>query len=155
MLMPDNTVFVPVENPNMVSERTKNQRLPMADRLTTFQEVEKTYTEEEALQEASRCLGCPSRWCSKECPAGMPVPDFIRKIREKDYEGAYELIASASTLPEFCSRLCPRRSNARATVPVESVRRLWELDGWNGLWWNATMKMQIIQCRSLRGKRWL
>lgn len=125
MLMPDNTVFVPVENPNMVSERTKNQRLPMADRLTTFQEVEKTYTEEEALQEASRCLGCPSRWCSKECPAGMPVPDFIRKIREKDYEGAYELIASASTLPEFCSRLCPQekqcQSNCTRGIRTEAV----------------------------------
>lgn len=125
MLMPDNTVFVPVENPNMVGERTKNQRLPMAERLTTFQEVEKTYTEEEALLEASRCLGCPSRWCSKECPAGMPVPEFIKKIREKDYEGAYELITTASTLPEFCSRLCPQekqcQSNCTRSIRTEAV----------------------------------
>ena len=83
MLMPDNTVFVPVQNPNMTGERTKNVRLSMAQRLSTFEEVEKTYTEEEALREASRCLGCPRRWCSGECPAGMPVPEFIKKIREK------------------------------------------------------------------------
>ena len=125
MLMPDNTVFVPVQNPNMTGERTKNQRLPMAERLTTFQEVEKTYTEEEALREASRCLGCPSRWCSKECPAGMPVPEFIKKIREKDYEGAYELISTASPLPEFCSRLCPQekqcQSNCTRSIRTEAV----------------------------------
>ena len=64
MFMPDNSVFVKVENPNMAPDRTRNQRLSMEDRLTTFHEVEKTYTEEEALREASRCLGCPRKWCS-------------------------------------------------------------------------------------------
>ncbi len=125
MLMPDNTQFVQVENPNMVPDRTKNARLPMQERLTTFAEVEKTYTEEEALREASRCLGCPSRWCSKECPAGMPVPEFIKKVRARDYEGAYELIASASPLPEFCSRLCPQekqcQSNCTRGIRTEAV----------------------------------
>ena len=121
MFMPDNSVFVKVENPNMAADRTKNERLPMAERLTTFQEVEKTYTEEEALREASRCMGCPRRWCSGECPAGMPVPEFIKKIREKDYEGAYELISSASTLPEFCSRLCPQEKQCQSDC-TRSIR---------------------------------
>lgn len=125
MFMPDNTVFEPVKNINMAYERTKNARLPMAERLTTFDEVEQTYTLEEALLEASRCMGCPSRWCSKECPAGMPVPEFIKKIRAEDYEGAYELITSASTLPEFCSRLCPQekqcQSNCTRSIRSEAV----------------------------------
>ena len=125
MIMPDNTVFVKVENPNMAPDRTKNQRLPMAQRLTTYEEVEKTYTEEEALREASRCMGCPSRWCSKECPAGMPVPEFIKAVRAGDYEAAYELISSASTLPEFCSRLCPQekqcQSNCSRGIRTEAV----------------------------------
>lgn len=121
MFMPDNTVFVPVKDPNMIGERTQNQRLSMEERLGTFQEVEKTYTEAEALQEASRCLGCPRRWCSGECPAQMPVPEFIKKIREKDYEGAYELISSASTLPEFCSRLCPQEKQCQSDC-TRSIR---------------------------------
>ena len=121
MFMPDNTVFVPVQNPNMTGERTQNQRLSMEERLGTFQEIEQTYTEEEALREASRCLGCPRRWCSGECPAGMPVPEFIKKIREKDYEGAYELISSASTLPEFCSRLCPQEKQCQSDC-TRSIR---------------------------------
>ena len=125
MLMPNNTEFVKVENPNMAPNRTQNQRLPMELRLTTFDEVEKTYTEEEALREASRCMGCPSRWCSKECPAGMPVPEFIRELRAGNYEAAYELIASASPLPEFCSRLCPQekqcQSNCSRGIRTQAV----------------------------------
>ena len=121
MFMPDNTVFVPVENPNMTGERTQNAVLPMEERLTSFQEIQKTYTPEEAAREASRCLGCPRKWCSVHCPAGMPVPDFIKKIREEDYEGAYELITSASTLPEFCSRLCPQEKQCQSEC-TRSIR---------------------------------
>ena len=121
MLMPDNTVFVPVENPNMTAERTENQKISMEERLTSFHEIQKTYTEEEAAREASRCMGCPRKWCSVHCPAGMPVPDFIKKIREKDYEGAYELICSASTLPEFCSRLCPQEKQCQSEC-TRSIR---------------------------------
>lgn len=125
MFLPDNSVFEPVKNVNMVGQRTKNGRLPMEQRLSTFDEVELTYTEEEALLEASRCMGCPTRWCTKECPAGMPVQEFIKKIRQKDYEGAYELISSASTLPEFCSRLCPQekqcQSNCTRSIRSEAV----------------------------------
>ena len=125
MIMPDNTVFVPVKDPNMVPDRTKNERLSMAERLSTFAEVEKTYTEEQAAREASRCMGCPRRWCAGECPAGVPIPEFIKKVREKDYEGAYELITSASTLPEFCSRLCPQekqcQSDCTRSIRAEAV----------------------------------
>ena len=121
MFMPDNSVFVPVENPNMTGERTQNAVLPMEERLTSFQEIQQTYTPEEAAREASRCLGCPRKWCSVHCPAGMPVPDFIKKIREEDYEGAYELITSASTLPEFCSRLCPQEKQCQSEC-TRSIR---------------------------------
>ena len=88
MFMPDNSVFVPVVDPNLDPERTPNGKLPMEQRLTSFDEVEHTYTEEEAQTEASRCLKCPTHWCANHCPAGVPVTDFIAKVRAKDYEGA-------------------------------------------------------------------
>lgn len=125
MLMPDNSLFVPVQEPNMAPERTPNARLPMARRLSSFDEIEATYTEEEALLEASRCLKCPTHWCEKACPAGVPVTDFIARIRERDYDGAYSLIASASTLPEICSRVCPQekqcQSNCTRGIRTEAV----------------------------------
>jgi glutamate synthase (NADPH/NADH) small chain len=125
MLMPDNTEFVVVKDPNLAAERTANGRLPMEQRLTTFQEVEQVYTEEQALSEAARCLKCPTHWCQKGCPAGVPGTDFIAKVREKDYEGAYQLIVAASTLPEVCSRVCPQekqcQSNCTRGICTQSV----------------------------------
>lgn len=125
MFLRDNSVFVPVNDPNMAPERTANERLPMERRLTTFDEVEFTYTEGEALEEAGRCLGCPTHWCSKACPAGVPVTEFIAQVRAGDYEGAYRLIRSASMLPEMCSRVCPQekqcQSNCTRGINTQSV----------------------------------
>lgn len=125
MFLRDNTVFVPVTDPNMAPERTANQRLPMEERLASFDEVDAVYTEEEALSEARRCLGCPTHWCAEACPAGVPVTDFIAKVREQDYEGAYRLIRSASMLPEMCSRVCPQekqcQSNCTRGIRTQAV----------------------------------
>ena len=125
MFLRDNSIFVPVTDPNMDPKRTPNQRLPMEERLTTFREVEAAYTEQEAQTEASRCLQCPTHWCSKACPAGVPVTEFIGRVRAKDYEGAYQLIRTASMLPEMCSRLCPQakqcQSNCTRGVRTQAV----------------------------------
>jgi glutamate synthase (NADPH/NADH) small chain len=113
MYLPDNTVFEPVKDPNMAPERTANGRLSMEERLSSFQPVELTYSEEEALQESQRCLKCPTHWCQKGCPAGNDVTTFIAKVREKDYAGAYQVITETSTLPEICSRVCPQEKQCQ------------------------------------------
>lgn len=66
------------------------------------------YTWEEALAEAARCLDCPAQYCRKSCPIGTPVPDMCRLIREKDFEGAYALIAQNNVLTAMSCRVCPR-----------------------------------------------
>ncbi|MCD8143848.1 MAG: glutamate synthase subunit beta [Oscillospiraceae bacterium] len=123
MFLSDNSVFIPVENPNKDPQRTANNRLAMERRLTTFDEIEAVYTEEQALNEAARCLKCPTHWCQKSCPAGVPVTDFIARIRQKDYEGAYRLIRTASTLPEFCSRVCPQEKQCQSNC-TRSIRSM-------------------------------
>lgn len=125
MFLPDNSKFIPVQDPNMAAQRTANGRLDMADRLTTFDEVEHSYTGEQAAAEAARCLKCPTHWCEKACPAGVPVTDFIALTRAGDLEGAYRLIRSASTLPEICSRVCPQekqcQSNCTRGINTQAV----------------------------------
>ena len=114
MYLPDNTLFIPVKDPNMAPNRTPNSKLSLEERLAGYEEIEATYTEEEALLEASRCLKCPTHWCERACPAGVPVTDFIARIRNQDYEGAYSLISTASTLPEICSRVCPQEKQCQS-----------------------------------------
>lgn len=121
MWLPDNSVFVPVVDPNMAPERTAAELLAMDERLVCFDEVEKTYTAEEAQTEAGRCLKCPTQWCSKGCPAGVKVTDFIAAARRGDFEGAYRIIRAASMLPEMCSRVCPQEKQCQSNC-TRSIR---------------------------------
>ena len=110
MFLPDNSIFTPVADPNMDPSRTANRRLSVEERITSFDEVDATYTEEQALNESGRCLKCPTHWCQKACPAGVPVTDFIARVRVHDYEGAYQVIHQTSSLPAVCGRVCPQES---------------------------------------------
>ena len=56
MFLPDNSIFTPVADPNMDPSRTANRRLSVEERITSFDEVDATYTEEQALNESGRCL---------------------------------------------------------------------------------------------------
>ena len=73
-----------------------------------FLEVALGYTETLALDEAARCLGCRNHPCMDGCPVQVDIPSFIRKIAEKDYEGAYQVIYETSALPAVCGRVCPQ-----------------------------------------------
>lgn len=75
-----------------------------------FSEVALGYTEELAIEEASRCLNCKHMPCVQGCPVNVRIPDFIRKIVANDYEGAYEIIHETSTLPAVCGRVCPQET---------------------------------------------
>ena len=75
-----------------------------------FNEVALGYTEEVALDEADRCLGCKKPTCVEGCPVNINIPEFINHIKEKDYEGAYQEIAKDSSLPAVCGRVCPQET---------------------------------------------
>ncbi|MBQ2323295.1 MAG: NADPH-dependent glutamate synthase, partial [Oscillospiraceae bacterium] len=68
------------------------------------------YTEEQALDEAARCLNCKNHPCVGGCPVNVKIPEFIKKITEKDYEGAYQVIHETSSLPAVCGRVCPQET---------------------------------------------
>lgn len=80
------------------------------ERNKNFKEVALGYTEEDALSEAERCLHCKNKPCVSGCPVMVNIPDFIGKVKEKDYEGAYEIIAQTSSLPAVCGRVCPQET---------------------------------------------
>ena len=79
-------------------------------RAHNFNEVALGYDEETALAEAQRCLNCKNRPCVEGCPVNIRIPDFIAKVKEKDYEGAYQVINETSSLPAVCGRVCPQET---------------------------------------------
>ncbi|MBO5280790.1 MAG: NADPH-dependent glutamate synthase [Clostridia bacterium] len=81
-----------------------------AVRAKNFDEVATGYTEEMALNEAARCLGCKNMPCVEGCPVKIHIPEFIAKVKEGDFEGAYQVIAQSSSLPAVCGRVCPQET---------------------------------------------
>ena len=77
-------------------------------RKSTFSEVALGYTEKMAVDEATRCLKCKNMPCVKGCPVNIRIPDFISKIKEGDFEGAYAVISESSVFPAVCGRVCPQ-----------------------------------------------
>lgn len=69
--------------------------------------VGNVYTEEEAVQEAMRCLDCPVPYCQNGCPIHTPIPVMCRHIRDKDFAGAYALVAENNPLTTISCRVCP------------------------------------------------
>ncbi len=75
-----------------------------------FEEVAMGYTEEMAIDEAKRCLGCKNKPCVSGCPVNVRIPEFIAKVAEGDFAAAYEIITSTNSLPAVCGRVCPQEN---------------------------------------------
>ena len=91
---------------------TKNP-MPSQDpnvRNKNFQEVALGYTEEQALDEAKRCLNCKNKPCMQGCPVMVHIPEFIEKVAAGEFEEAYQIISNTSALPAVCGRVCPQES---------------------------------------------
>lgn len=100
--------------PNMKLEKNPMPIQDPIERGHNFKEVALGYTEEIALDEAERCLNCKNPKCVEGCPVNIHIPDFISKIKEKDYEGAYEVISVSSSLPAVCGRVCPQETQCES-----------------------------------------
>ena len=90
-------------------------RVPISEqdpkvRATNFDEVCLGYTEEEAVEEASRCLNCKKPMCVGGCPVSINIPAFIQEVKAHNFERAYEIISESSALPAVCGRVCPQES---------------------------------------------
>ena len=83
-------------------------------RAHNFNEVALGYTRELALDEAARCLNCKNKPCVSGCPVNIDIPAFIMKMKEEDFEGAYQVINKTSSLPAVCGRVCPQETQCES-----------------------------------------
>ncbi|HZW49452.1 MAG TPA: NADPH-dependent glutamate synthase [Bacillota bacterium] len=75
-----------------------------------FLEVTLGYTDEQAIDEAKRCLNCKNKPCVAGCPVKINIPAFIKEMMDGRFDTAYDIINQASSLPAVCGRVCPQES---------------------------------------------
>ncbi|MBO5164387.1 MAG: NADPH-dependent glutamate synthase [Ruminococcus sp.] len=91
---------MPVQSPDV---RNKN-----------FKEVALGYTEEQAIDEAKRCLNCKNKPCVTGCPVQIDIPAFISEVAKGCFEEAYKIITKSSSLPAVCGRVCPQETQCES-----------------------------------------
>ena len=84
------------------------------ERATNFEEVALGYDAETAMKEAARCLDCKNSPCRTGCPVAVKIPRFLEKVRDGDFEAAYEIITSTNSLPAVCGRVCPQEKQCES-----------------------------------------
>ena len=100
----------------MAIVQTKNPMPSQAPevRAHNFNEVALGYDKETAINEANRCLNCKNQPCVSGCPVNIHIPEFIAKVKEGNFEEAYQIISETSSLPAVCGRVCPQESQCES-----------------------------------------
>ena len=100
--------------PNMSLKKNEMPVQAPEIRAHNFQEVALGYTELQAVDEANRCLNCKHKPCVSGCPVAIDIPAFIARVRERDFEGAYQILSRSSSLPAVCGRVCPQETQCES-----------------------------------------
>ncbi|PWJ93186.1 NADPH-dependent glutamate synthase [Oceanotoga sp. DSM 15011] len=96
--------------PNLSKVKTPIREQEPDIRNKNFEEVVLGYTEEEAIEEAGRCLQCKHKPCMNGCPVNVPIPEFINQVSKGNFEEAYKVITRENVLPAICGRVCPQEN---------------------------------------------
>ena len=92
----------------IIPDKTKMPEQPPQERVKNFKEVPLGYSEDQAVEEATRCIQCKNRPCIEGCPVEIDIPDFIGLIAERKFVEAARKMKEKNALPAVCGRVCPQ-----------------------------------------------
>ena len=98
----------------MALPRVKMTEANPEERSHSYIEVNEGLTLDEAMNEAKRCLDCPSPSCVTGCPVEINIPTFIKNIERGEILEAAKVIKETSTLPAVCGRVCPQEKQCES-----------------------------------------
>ncbi len=107
--------------PKIKKEAVEMPKQAPKERVKNFNEVALGYSEAQALEEANRCLQCVKPQCVTGCPVEVPIPEFIKCIREKKYGEAIAKIKEKNALPAVCGRVCPQEEQCQEKCLVGKI----------------------------------
>lgn len=129
--------------PNMSLKKNEMPSQAPDVRNKNFREVALGYSEEQAMDEAQRCLHCKNKPCVSGCPVNIFIPDFIQEVAKGNFEEAYQIIVKSSSLPAVCGRVCPQESQCESKC-VRGVKgepvAIGRLERFVADWHNAHVK---------------
>ncbi|WP_457570118.1 NADPH-dependent glutamate synthase [Desulfurobacterium sp.] len=110
----------------MAKKEIKKNRVPVPERpaeerIKDFNEVKLGYTPELAMEEAKRCIQCPTQPCVEGCPVRVPIPQFIKLIAEGKFVEAARKIKEENILPSICGRVCPQENQCEGVCVVGKI----------------------------------
>ncbi len=133
--------------PNMSLTKNPMPEQCPNERNKNFLEVTTGYTEEMAIDEAKRCLGCKNKPCMSGCPVGVKIPEFIAFVADGEFEKAYQKIKETNALPAVCGRVCPQERQCESKcvrgIKGESVA-IGRLERFCADWHMKNVKDEII-----------
>ncbi|NNL41424.1 MAG: glutamate synthase subunit beta [Desulfobacterales bacterium] len=81
---------------------------PKEERIKDFKEVEMRLSEEEIINQATRCINCGTPFChSYGCPVSNVCPELNDYVFRGNWKEALKILLSQNNFPEFTSRICP------------------------------------------------
>ncbi len=116
-------------------------RIPVAERVQTYDEFYKDWTEQGARDQGARCMNCSVPFCHSGCPLGNLIPDWNDLVYRGEWRKALEALHSTNNFPEFTGRICPAPCEASCVlsinqdpVTIEYIEKAIADRGWKEGW---------------------
>ncbi|MBI4845813.1 MAG: NADPH-dependent glutamate synthase [Candidatus Omnitrophica bacterium] len=131
------------------------EQLPK-ERIKNFQEVPYGYFQEEAVDEAKRCLQCKKPLCVQGCPVGIDIPAFIDLIARKDFRGSLKKMKEKNALPAICGRVCPQEEQCQKLCVLSKMGEpisIGRLERFIADWESKQKEIEIPAVKAPTGKK--
>jgi homotetrameric NADPH-dependent glutamate synthase len=102
----------------LIKTRVRMPELSVEERTKTFNEVPLGYSEEQAINEAKRCLQCKDSPCTKNCPVNVDVNGFINELAKGNFKEAFLKIKKDNPIPAIAGRVCPQENQCEGACTM-------------------------------------